>query len=1392
MVVLARGRRHVRRGIQALAAGLGLALVLQVAGPGVPAYAEVDDEITIAEMRDLAVFDLVEGGPSVQRAAETALLGSEQEIRAYYETGFDAAQEADERAAAHVLAGMDGPAMRAAALAALEKPRPEMRAFVTGGFESAWDADERLRVYRVLETGGTTVKTAAQRALDGGQEQIDQFLASGREAAEHADDRLAATRMLTGAPNNSGPVLNAAAQAALSGTPEELTEFLRWGQFTARARDAELASIRSLTEQAKQAGQTTAREALAAEEASTRAGNAAAEAKKAAQAAEAEAEAAGGDAKKASAAAGRAADAADGAAEAARDAIAASNAAMRAARVAADAARKATTAAALTAQAASRAQKAAAAARLNAGDARLAREAAEAARDAAQRARELEQVKAERDRALAKASAAAASAKLAGENAAAAGAAADEAGRHSGVSAQQAQRARNAAAQARSAAQSADRAADRAEALARQAKEASDEAFALAQSAAQHAENAVTQARAAADAADRAEISAAEAAKHAQAAVDAATVAVNAANQAVELEALARQEDADRLAEWTEQGIAQAQAALAAEQAAVAAGGELAAWNRALLWDTAEQDRMTPGTKTLLAEATAAGAPTGVVIDRGRRAALALITTGGEWTRQAARDALAGDEAEMRLWLAEGRRTAAGQDDRARLWRLVDTLPDGPERTAAQTALEGDDAAVETFLRTRNYPGKVTRDRQQAYQILQNAGTYVNLKAAAERALAGTAAELHQFLRTGQHTARAADERQEAYRVMERGGPEVQAAAKVALAGPASYISYFLTAGQFEAMQRDQEQAAHIATVKKLIAEAQQYAQKALEDADRAVEAAKRAQGYANEANAAKIRADNAAQQAITFANQAAASAADAKRSADQAAESAVTARQAANRAQASASQAARSAATASAAAERAQADARAAYQAKREARASAEAAGKDAAAAAQAAKEATLIYLDRLEQIEKQRRSTEPGSGPNGEGTAMDNHKTWGCLSIDASSVSKECLTVFKDFAEALINPAKCSTPANATTAGCAMLGDLKQFVGENADVLMDMLQFTLMACGLIPGAGEACDAIDAGISFARGDWAGGLLSAGAALPFVGWLATAGKAWKNSDKFRNIKGLIDKLRKNDSCPVPVPNSFVRGTRVLLADGRTKEIEKVHVGDAVVATDPAGGHTAPKPVTALISSTGTKRLVDVAIDEDGDASTGPAVVSATPEHPFWVPALKAWVPAGSLVAGSAVLTRDGDAAVVTAVSERVENTPVYNFTVAGLHTYYVMANDEPVLVHNACSRTSGNNPAARNGTAIHGDFSTFLNGVGNGYTGARQLPTGRRIDGAWHDPNLGMDIPIELKPNNWSQIRKGWNQLAQYEQDMGAPAGSGQLWVYDVGPGGQIFFTRVL
>ncbi|GLY01067.1 polymorphic toxin-type HINT domain-containing protein [Actinoplanes sp. NBRC 101535] len=1265
--------------------------------PGSPALAE-DEEVLD---RDLAVSDLMHGGPSVRRAAEVALTGTDEDLKYYFSIAYPEAYAADEVAAAQALASLDGATVRTAALRAIETSPEAARAFVNGGWQAPWNSDERLRATRVLENaGGPTVKTAAETALKGSTADIENFLTNGFEKAAYADDRIAATRMLTGGVNNSGPVLDAAAKAALAGTSEELQEFLTTGQAVARARDKELASLQSLVEQAKQASETAARETLAAVGASTRAANAASEAKKAAQTAAAETKAAGSAAKKADAAAGRAADAAEGAADAAREAVGASNAAMRAARIASDAARQATSAAARTAQAAAAAQQAAANARTGAGDARAARIAAEAARDAAKKTRELDLIKVERDRALAEAAKAAQAMQGASADADAAAAAADEAGSQANVSEAQAARARAAAEDARRAAATAARAATRAVNLARKAAEASDQAFAFAKQAADHAERAADAAEAAAAAADRAEKSATEASKAAAAAVEAANMAVAIAVQAENLEKLAREDDAARLAEATDQGVLRAQDALRQEQAEKAAAGEAAAWNSKQLWDTAEEDRLDAETRQLLAEATAAGASAEVVLDRGRKAAVTLLTTGSEWTKEAAQEVLIGGETEMRSWLAEGRRAAVGQDDRAKVWRLVDTLPDGAEKTAADTALAGTDAMVETFLRTRNYSGKFAQDRVKIYAIINNTATGPNLKNAAQAAVLGTAADMHKFLREGQYTAQAADDRIEAYRVMDAGGPEVKAAGTVALNGPKSYLSYFLTTSQYQAAQRDLEQAAHVQTARTLVAQTQQYAQTAMADAAKANKAAQEAWGNAAEANKAAQEATAYANKAAGYANDAAKSANEAKASADAAAASATKAQQAAATAQNAANSAAQSAATATAAAGRARADANAAYAASQQARAAAEAAGQDAAAADRAAKEAVAIYTTRLKEIEEEQRNTAAGTGADGVGSAADDHKTWACLSLDPSALSKECLKVYQDFAGAMVDQPKCSMPANQESPGCRMLGDLKQFIGDNDELLLDMLQFVLMGCGLIPGAGEVCDGIDAAVSAARGDWVGGLLSLGSMVPLLGYGTTALKAWKNSDKLRSIKQLVEKI--TTKCR---SSSFVPGTRVLLADGRSERIENLQAGDSVLAADPKLGRVGARAVTATLTSYGTKEIVDLEVEDNGEI----AKISVTEGHPFWVPAEKSWVPAKELAAGTELVDDEGNPVRVTRVERRTEVTRVHNLTVDDLHTYYVLAGTTPVLVHN-CTLPYG--------FAGKADYNTFVNTLNEGLNAA--------------------------------------------------------------------------
>ncbi|MEU5088957.1 ricin-type beta-trefoil lectin domain protein [Streptomyces sp. NPDC021356] len=148
-------------------------------------------------------------------------------------------------------------------------------------------------------------------------------------------------------------------------------------------------------------------------------------------------------------------------------------------------------------------------------------------------------------------------------------------------------------------------------------------------------------------------------------------------------------------------------------------------------------------------------------------------------------------------------------------------------------------------------------------------------------------------------------------------------------------------------------------------------------------------------------------------------------------------------------------------------------------------------------------------------------------------------------------------------------------------------------------------------------------------------------------------------------------------------NSFVPGTKVLMADGSTKPIEKVKAGDKVVATDPKTGETRIETVTAEIRGQGLKHLVRVTIDTDGKKGTKTAQVTATDGHPFWVPGLHAWIKATDLKAGEWLRTSSGTYVQITAIDRwTVQRTTVHNMTVSDLHTYYVLAGVTPVLVHN--------------------------------------------------------------------------------------------------------------
>jgi hypothetical protein len=143
---------------------------------------------------------------------------------------------------------------------------------------------------------------------------------------------------------------------------------------------------------------------------------------------------------------------------------------------------------------------------------------------------------------------------------------------------------------------------------------------------------------------------------------------------------------------------------------------------------------------------------------------------------------------------------------------------------------------------------------------------------------------------------------------------------------------------------------------------------------------------------------------------------------------------------------------------------------------------------------------------------------------------------------------------------------------------------------------------------------------------------------------------------------------------------FAAGTPVQMANGSTKPIEQVKVGDSVETRDPGTGRTEAKPVTRTFTPT-SDRLVSLKL------STG-ETITCTPEHPFYVPGV-GFVAAGRLSIGSSVESRSGIAVAVGAITWQEETAGttyhVYNFEVQDDHTYFVGKSDGGVWVHNNCT-----------------------------------------------------------------------------------------------------------
>ncbi|WP_254712250.1 polymorphic toxin-type HINT domain-containing protein [Streptomyces sp. TRM64462] len=174
----------------------------------------------------------------------------------------------------------------------------------------------------------------------------------------------------------------------------------------------------------------------------------------------------------------------------------------------------------------------------------------------------------------------------------------------------------------------------------------------------------------------------------------------------------------------------------------------------------------------------------------------------------------------------------------------------------------------------------------------------------------------------------------------------------------------------------------------------------------------------------------------------------------------------------------------------------------------------------------------------------------------------------------------------------------------------------------------------------------------------------------------------KAQDKLAAARKKAAEARRNagDGC-----HSFLPGTLVLLADGTTKPIEEVELGDRITVTDPETGDTVVREVVGTIVTEDDKHFVDLTIE---DAAGKPQALISTTTHPFWVESENRWVEAGQLQPGMMLRTADDRLVSVNDVRRFDERQRTHDLTIADIHTYYVLAGDTPVLVHN-CGGANG-------------------------------------------------------------------------------------------------------
>jgi hypothetical protein len=244
-----------------------------------------------------------------------------------------------------------------------------------------------------------------------------------------------------------------------------------------------------------------------------------------------------------------------------------------------------------------------------------------------------------------------------------------------------------------------------------------------------------------------------------------------------------------------------------------------------------------------------------------------------------------------------------------------------------------------------------------------------------------------------------------------------------------------------------------------------------------------------------------------------------------------------------------------------------------------------------------------------------------------------------------------------------------------------------------------------------------------------------------------AAKAAKAAKRAKALKDAGKCLTKN---------SFAPDTKVLTADGKSKPIKDLKVGDDVKTGDPTTGKpSGSHKITATMINHDSNLLDVVVTTADGHRN----VLHTTTEHPFWDDTAHAWVDAAALTPGHMLVTATNQTVAVTGIFRLPSPAKdMYNLTVQDLHTYYVLAGSTPVLVHNSgiCGKTALENGDWQHILDRHRPGGALVDDEAGILTGKEKLVRQRIAD------TINRGTP---KPNT------GGRPGQIYEWDFGKPVG---------------------